>query len=85
MPNSVQSILILSKNFLVYYSMKMTSLETFFFHIFDFKGFGREFPNYEEAQKSQWIHTLLSYLTVNAAESKTAESNFIAWYICLFL
>ena len=33
------------------------------------KAFGREFPNYEEAVKSEYITQLL-----NAAESKTVES-----------
>ena len=39
-------------------------------HVFDFKGFGREFLNYEEAQKSQWIYNLLSYLMLRKANNK---------------
>ena len=38
--------------------------------MFDFKGFKREFPNYEEAQKSQWMYNLLSYLMLEKVSNK---------------
>ena len=45
-------------------------LKTLFLsYTFDFKGFGREFPNYEEAQKSHRIHNLLTYLMLRKANN----------------
>ena len=66
MPNSVQKFFVLLEH--------ENDLKTFFLsYIFDFKGFGREFPNYEEAQKSQWIDNLLSYLMLRKAKLRKAK------------
>ena len=52
MPNSVQKFFGVLEH--------ENDLKTLFLsYIFYFKGFGREFPNYEEAQKSPWIHNLV--------------------------
>ena len=53
MPNSVKNRPNSVKKFLGLLDYENDLKTLFLSYIFDFKAFGREFPNYEEAQKSQ--------------------------------